>query len=297
MALHRMGLVALLVIAVVLPGAARQDATPVEVRARLLGYLDTYEADLATVIAEERMLQWPLRDRASLSNTAGTVLRDTTRVRVLESDVAFVPLPGNAGWLGYRDVRRIGGKAVRRKGPTLEELLRASSDDARERAMVLLLESARHNLGAPRTINLPSRPLELLHRRNEARFAVETNHRERVGDCQAVRLGLAETARPTIIQRPEGGDMPTHVTAWVEPDSGRLCKAEVRMRDGRLGVQEFTASVAVEFTRHERLGLTVPSRMTEVFFIPQRSAGESEAIYSNYRRFTTSGRLVPPPAR
>ena len=91
--------------------------------------------------------------------------------------------------------------------------------------------------------------------------------------------------------------MPTHVTAWVEPDSGRLCKAEVRMRDGRLGVQEFTASVAVEFTRHERLGLTVPSRMTEVFFIPQRSAGESEATYSNYRRFTTSGRLVPPPAR
>jgi len=155
MALHRVGLVALLVITVVLPGAARQVAAPVEVRARLLGYLDTYEADLATVIAEERMLQWPLRDRASLSNTSGTVLRDTTRVRVLDSDVAFVPLPANAGWLGYRDVRRIGGKAVRRKGPTLEELLKASSDDARERAMVLLLESARHNLGAPRTINLP----------------------------------------------------------------------------------------------------------------------------------------------
>ena len=103
--------------------------------------------------------------------------------------------------------------------------------------MVLLLESARHNLGAPRTINLPSLPLELLHRRNEGRFAIETSDREKVGDCQAVRLGLAETARPTIIQRPEGGDMPTHVTAWVEPDSGRLCRAQVRMRDGRLGVR------------------------------------------------------------
>ena len=45
MVLHRVGLVALLAITVVLPGAARQDATPVEVRARLLGYLDTYEAD------------------------------------------------------------------------------------------------------------------------------------------------------------------------------------------------------------------------------------------------------------
>ena len=291
------GIVTVLLVAAGTVGAGRQDAAPSDVRARLLRYLDAYEADLAAVVAEERMLQWPLRDRASLSNTPGTVLRDTTRVRVLESDVAFVPLPGNAGWLGYRDVRRIGGKAVRRKGPTLEELLKASSDDARERAMVLLLESARHNLGAPRTINLPSLPLELLHRRNEARFAIETSHRERVGDCQAVRLGLAETARPTIIQRPEGGDMPTHVTAWVEPDFGRLCRAQVLIRDGRLGVPDFTASVSVDFTRDEALRLTVPARMNEVFFIPPRSAGESEADYSNYRRFTTSGRLVPPPAR
>ncbi len=91
--------------------------------------------------------------------------------------------------------------------------------------------------------------------------------------------------------------MPTHVTAWVEPDFGRLCRAQVLIRDGRLGVPDFTASVSVDFTRDEALRLTVPARMNEVFFIPPRSAGESEADYSNYRRFTTSGRLVPPPAR
>ena len=251
-----LGVAAVLLTASLAGTSARQPLGPEEIRARLHAYLSVYEEELRTVVAEERMLQWPMREAGStyLGATGGT---------------------------------------VRRKGPSLEDLLKATSDDARERAMVLLLESARHNLGAPRTINLPSLPLELLHQRNQARYVIETTSSDRVGDCQASRLDLAETARPTIIQRPEGGDMPTHVSAWVEPDSGRLCKAEVRIRDGRVGVPAFTAVVTVEFERIANLGLTVPVRMQELFFVPQRSSGEGEATYSNYRRFTTAGRLVP----
>lgn len=291
----------LFILAVLVTALAPLDAqqpAPETVRQRLIAYLLDYEVALREVIAEERMLQWPMRGAGGgsvyLGVRASEARRDSSRVRVLESDVAFVSLPGNAGWLGYRDVRTIGGKAIRRKGPTLEELLKATSDDARERAMVLLLESARHNLGAPRTINLPSLPLELLHQRHEARYVVEGSSRERTGDCDALRLELSETVRPSVIQRPEGGDMPTHVSAWVEPDTGRLCKAAVKIRDARLGVPEFTAVVSVEFARDPGVNLTVPARMDEVFFIPQRSRGESEATYSNYRRFTTSGRIVPP---
>ena len=264
------------------------------VRARLHAYLSTYEHVLGTLIAEERLQQWPMKQR--LLNNGGLTpdfVRDASRIKTLTSDVAFVTLPGNAGWLGYRNVRRIGDREVRRRGPSLEELLKATSEDARERAMLLLLESARHNLGAPRTINLPSMPLELLHQRNQARYVIDTSSGDRVGDCRAMRLDLSETARPSIIQRPDGGDMPTSVSAWVEPETGRLCKAEVRIRDGRLGVPEFTAVVSVEFARSADLDLTVPSRMQEVFFIAPRGRGESEATYSNYRRFTTSGRLVP----
>jgi hypothetical protein len=296
--LRRCGVAAVVTVGLLDAATARQRAEPESVRSRLHTYLSAYEEQLRTVIADERMLQWPMRDASAgsvyLGAKVGTVRRDSSRVRILESDVAFVSLPGNAGWLGYRDVRRVGGRAVRRRGPSLEDLLKATSDDARERAMVLLLESARHNLGAPRTINLPSLPLELLHRRNQARYVLETSSGDQVGDCQTLRIDLAETARPTIIQRPEGGDMPTRVSAWIEPETGRLCKAEVRMRDARIGVPEFTASVAVEFARLDALDLTVPVRMLEVFFIPQRSFGESEATYANYRRFTTSGRLLPP---
>lgn len=264
---------------------AAQAPDPDAVRQRLYGYLSGYERDLGELVADERFEQWPL-DGAVPHNAQdrGTYFRETYQLRIIESTVAFVSLPANAGWLGFRDVQRVKGKPVKRKGLPLTQLLALETVDARDRALALLLESARHNLGAPRTTNLPSLPLELLHRRNSARFVLEQSSRDRVGDCEALRLDLQETGRPTLIQRPEGGDMPSHVAAWVEVDTGRLCKAEVRTRDGQHGVSKFEAIVAVDFARDASVGLTVPSRLREVFLVPPRGAGEGEAVYSNYRR-------------
>ncbi|MEP7118233.1 MAG: hypothetical protein ABI880_11665 [Acidobacteriota bacterium] len=151
---------------------------------------------------------------------------------------------------------------------------------------------ARHNLGAPRTISLPSLPLELLHPRNRAHFAIENTSNDRVDDCAALRLDLVETATPTLIQRPQGGTMPSRVTAWVEPESGRLCKAKVRTRDAQLGAR-FESIVRVVFRHDQTADLMVPVSMGEVFFDPPRSYGDGEAVYSNYRRLTTSTHLVP----
>lgn len=294
--LRRFAATAIALLAAVAALPARQDVAAAAARQRLLAYLADYEAALGSLIAEERMHQWPIR-QLGLGMSVGVMRaerqRDQTRIRTLVSEVAFVPLPGNVGWLGYRDVTQVGGRTVRRKGPSLVDLLKAQTDDAIERAGLLLIESARHNLGAPRTINLPSLPLELLHARHQARFQIEASGSDEVAGLRTLRLQLVETARPTVIQRPEGGDMPSRVTAWVHPETGRLWKAEVRTSDGRLGAGSFVAVVAVEFRHDATVDLTVPDRMTERFFIPPRGEGESEATYSNYRRFTTSGRLVP----
>lgn len=271
-------------------GTGGQAVDPDTVRARLHVYLSSYERELSTVIAEERFTQWP-HLRGVASDSRG-IQRDTARPRRLLSDVAFISLPENAGWLGYRDVRTVNGKAVKRSELPLEDLLKHDSTDARERAMALLLDGARHNLGALRTINLPSLPLELLHVRNRARFIIVGARAERAGECAALRLDMEETARPTLIQRPEGGDMPSMVRAWVDPETGRLCRADVRTKDERLGAW-FEARVQVEFRHDPALGLMVPSKLYEVFYDPPRRRGDGEATYSNYRRFTTSGRVVP----
>lgn len=271
-----------------LPARAQPDG-PESVRARMHAYLTGYEPQLSVLVADERFEQWPLDGAVPFNaQPRGTYFRDTFRLRTLESTVAFVSLPANAGWLGYRDVLRVKGKAVARRGPPLAELLALESVDARDRALALLLAGARHNLGAPRTINLPSLPLELLHLRNQARFVIDRAERDRAGDCDALRLDLVETVTPTLIQRPEGGDMPSRVAAWVEPATGRLCRAEVRTRDARLGASKFEAVVSVDFARDPLLDLTVPVRLREVFLMPPRGAGEGEASYTNYRR------LVPP---
>lgn len=260
-----------------------QQADPTAVLSRLHAYLNRYETEISTLIADERFEQWPL-DNLRTGLTPGTFKRDTFLLRAIESEVAFVSLPANAGWLGFRDTLRVNRKPVKRKGLPLAELLSLRTADARDRALALLLESARHNLGAPRTINLPSLPLELLHQRNQARFVITRTSMDHVGDCDAMRLDLTETVTPTLIQRPEGGDMPSRVSAWVEPETGRLCQAEVGTRDARLGASKFEAVISVEFARNEALGLTLPSRMREVFFMAPRGAGEGEANYSNYRR-------------
>jgi hypothetical protein len=204
-----------------------------------------------------------------------------------------VPLPGNVGWLGYRDVVQIGGRPVRRVGPSLVDLLKAQTDDSRERAMTLLLESAKHNLGAARTINLPSLPLELLHPRNQARFVISAHEMGRTDHCGAMRLMLEETVTPTVIQNPTGGNMPSRVFAWVDPETGRLCRAEVRTRDAQHGARAIDAVVRVEFAREPALDVWVPEKMYEEFLDPPRGRGEGEAVYTNYRRFTTSARIVP----
>lgn len=265
------------------PSGRAQDADPQAVRSRMHAYLTAYEPQLSALIADERFEQWPL-DNLLTGLTPGTYKRDTFRLRILESEVAFVSLPANAGWLGFRDVQRVKGKPVKRRTRSLAELLVLETADARDRALALLLESARHNLGAPRTINLPSLPLELLHLRNQGRFVIDRATHDRVGRCDALRLDLVETVTPTLIQRPEGGNMPSRVAAWVEIPTGRLCKAEVRTRDAQHGVSKFEAVVTVDFERDEALGLTVPKRLREVFLVPPRGAGEGEATYSNYRR-------------
>ncbi len=123
MARRALACVALLLSAAGAALPARQDVDPNVVRARLLDYLVGYETELSTLVAEERLQQWPLRGAGATTGAVLSGRRDLTRIRSLVSDVAFVSLPGNVGWLGYRDVVQIGGRPVRPVGPSLVDLL------------------------------------------------------------------------------------------------------------------------------------------------------------------------------
>lgn len=97
-----------------LPAGRAQEVDPQDVRSRMHAYLTAYEPRLSALVADEHFEQWPL-DNFMTGLVPGTYKRDVFRLRILDSEVAFVSLPANAGWLGFRDVQRVKGKPVARR--------------------------------------------------------------------------------------------------------------------------------------------------------------------------------------
>ena len=84
----------------------------------------------------------------------------------------------------------------------------------------MLTDSARFNLGTPRTINLPNLPLELLQAQHAGRFSVRIAGSERIRGQRTTKLVFVENVSPTIIRSLDGSDMRSIVSAFVEPEPG-----------------------------------------------------------------------------
>lgn len=255
---------------------------------RLDAYLSSYLPELATLVADESLEQRvPPR-----YDSYGRLLADGV-TRQLASEIAFVGLPGEDGMLGFRLVTTIDGRTVRSVGTPISELLQRRSP-AETRAQ-LLTQSAEHNLGTPRNTNLPTVPLELLQPAYRDRYSHTLRGRSRIRGIGVDVLVATEIARPTIIRQGSGQSSPSVVTAWVD-DRGRVLRAEVRLHAEPAFPGAFEPTVRVDFVEHRALRLLVPSQLRESFWsATHRRAGTGEARYQSFRRFETSGRIVPPP--
>ena len=244
---------------------------------RMGEYLLEYETQLSSVVAEERFEQ-----------------RVTRTMKVLESDIAFMRLPGGLEWLGFRDVRKVNFKAVNQSGPSISGVLTSSDGDIRK-AQAIAQESARHNLGLPRTINVPTAPLEIIHPRNRAAHAYALDGADRVRGVSVSIVSFNETARPTLVREPDGTYLISSGRVWIEPKSGSVRRIEwsyqVEKRSPRAPLPP---QIRVEFGPHAQLGFLVPVEMRERFQT-QGGSGEGRASYKNFRRFGTSARIVPQP--
>jgi hypothetical protein len=270
--------VALLALLIVALAGAPRAAQDQQVAARLRAYVAAYEAEIGAVIAEEEFVQF---------------IRGATGVRRrrLVSDVAFLRLPGDLDWIGHRSVRVVDGRSVGRDAPSLADLLLSEGADVRARAQAIAAENAQYNLGYPRTINLPTLPLDLLHPRRQASFDMTADGTERVGGRMLARLRFLEHAPGSIIAASPTAFNRAEVRAWVDPETGALRRAHVRLRAP--GPSRIENQVTVSFEPDAALGCLVPVKMSEVFYFS--GYGSGEATYRNFRRFGTAARIVPPP--
>lgn len=272
---------ALLVAVFVLAAApAATDDSLRQVLDRAAEYLERYRDTLSTVIAEERYEQQLSGPRVQRTDTLPTR-------RVLHSEYLLLPGEQRAdGWAGFRDVISVDGRRVRDQSGRLEQLLKSSGVGAR--ATALAQESARYNIGnVLRTINVPTLALEFLAAANRARITTRKTGEAKLDGVSAWIIEFDETFTPTIIRHPDGDSIRTRGTWWIEPAAGTVVRTELRT------TAPVAARITVKYGRDARLDLWVPLEMVETY---QTMGGHitGMARYSNYRQFTTGGRLITP---
>lgn len=287
--------VALLVVAA---GSALQAQPAPDVDAlvsRLGAYLLEYEQQLSTVIAQERYKQSETQfGPGAVADVAGNT---RIRTRSLDSEVAFLRLPGNAEWFGVRHVVRVDGRRVEGETPGLSAIITSGEADQAARIRAIVLASSQHNLGSARTINMPTVPLELLHPKHRHRFVFTLGGTTRIGRVRAHELRYRELSGPSLILDPKGRAMLAQGGVWVTPD-GRVLRVTLHLafaHQSVMNVRTGDNELRVDFAVNEALGMLVPRELREDFELAGGGRFQGRATYSQFRRFTTAARIIPQP--
>ncbi len=259
--------------------------------ARASWYVQDFINQFTTVVAEERYVQdssvalpsVPIPGLGGRGAATSSIPTERARHRELKSDFLMVKSAGNNFWQPFRDVFEVDHVPVRDREERLTKLFLNPSADNLSRAGEIVEESSRYNLGAvKRTINNPMFGLMLLMPEYQPRFRF-TLGRPDPGVGRGVWIvDFDEQERPSVIQGLSGRDMPAHGRFWIEEDTGRIAKVEVRVKQ-----PEIDARLTTVFRIEEKFGIDVPSEMREEYDMPGgRLTGT--ASYSRFRRFQVS---------
>jgi hypothetical protein len=256
---------------------------------RATWYVLDFVDKLSSVVSEERYTQdsnvmlatIPIPGLVGRGSAQTSVPRSSAKHRELKADFLIVKTTGEV-WLPFRDVFEVDHIPIRDREERLAKLFLSNKpgSDLEERAKAISDESARYNLGAvQRTINNPIFALIFLQPdiREHFRFTMGKPDR-RMGDGIRV-VEYVEDMRPTIIVGLPGQEMPAFGRFWIENDTGRVVKAEVRVE--QRGIK---ANLTTEFRTDERLGIDVPTEMREDYDL-DNSHVVGKASYSHFRKF------------
>ncbi len=250
----------------------------------------TYSADyhqrFTVLVAEERYIQRMSPERPSES----AVGPGTRQERVLKSDYILVrDFAGSNTWLGVREVLEVDGQPVTTDRERLRALLEDTTRPLTARARALADLQAQYNLGdLYRTINVPTLPLEFLLPDRQPRFRFKHSSTTTVHDTPVWIVSFEERDRPTIIRTPDGRDIASSGTFWIDPNTGAVFRSE--LRTGQLPGRPLQTIILVSYTHNERFDMLLPDDMNELY-LTGRTRIEGHALYTNYRRWEAEVRI------
>jgi hypothetical protein len=252
-----------------------------DVMRRVGAYVDAYGQRASIVVAAERYTQ------ESRGNTEAFHGERTT-----VSEFAIVKVGGgNTPWQGFRDVLEVDGKRVEEDENRLVRSLIAGGEDWIH-ARQLSDQSARYNIGSvQRNFNVPTTALFF--------FRSESHDRFRFAAKDAAKgiwhITWTETYRPTFIRTPAGESIPSEGEMWVNAADGTVRRTVLHTLMENSNGQRGSGRVDVSYQFVDAIGMWLPATMDEEWETSHRLGAwervRGHAVYSNYRQFTTSGRI------
>ena len=218
----------------------------------------------------------------------------------------FAWVPERQSWLTVRNVLTVDGAAVPDSKGRLDAAFSLPEPARLGRLRLLRDEGARFNVGRIyRNFNDPTLVLQFLDAANQSRFAFTVVGAEEANGIDAWKLSFVERSTPTLLQT-NGSDLLSSGLVWVARSDGTVVRTKLTLKDASANT---TADLLVDYGRNPKLGMFVPTRMAETYVqqrvanratpgVPSRLGVATERIecvakYSNFRRFETSGRVVP----
>jgi hypothetical protein len=254
--------------------------------ARIAGQVAQFKAEFSLIVGVEHYDQ--------LQRTAD----GRTRTRHLVSDVFFYRPESTGPAMTVRTVRRVDGRPTDTSGDRIADALALPGSRRLEQLRALADSGALYNLGnLQRNFNEPTVALTFAAPDFQPRFKFALDGTEDVNGELLQRVKFSEVDRPTIIRDAQGGaNIPASGRLWTS-DDGVIRQTELHLETRR----DTLVNIRVSYGVDERLGVMVPVSMDEDYRYRDRDRDNQRfvfitghAVYSDYRRFETSGRVVTP---
>jgi len=255
-------------------------------------WVQRFERDFITVIADETYDQ--------------SVTRSVTpsQHRQIRSEILFVRGAADDTWLTVRNVLSYADEGkppveVPDSHDRLQRTLAAADGDGRRAVRQLADEGARFNIGRiARNFNSPTLALQWLDEGHRARFRFRLEGQEPVGADAALRLSYNERQHPTLIQA-NYRDTELSGRIWTRASDGAVLRTSMELvAEANRGLTGVKSLVTVDYIQDPKLGTMVPSRMVEELRWRGNRVNDEvirgTAVYSNYRVFETSARVIVP---
>ncbi len=259
-----------------LPGRVAAQPVPLDtVLARAALYVAAFAERFSNVVSEERYEQsWTGQGGRSIGH------------RDLTSEFLLVKVTEGVGWVSYRDVIEVDGKAVRDRDERLAKLFLGAPGTAAEQAAAITFESARYNISpVRRTVNEPLLALRFLHTQFQGRFTYKFYQQDKAAGADVWIVEYTERARPTLVRGTNNRNLPSHGRYWINLENGAVLRSELQLED----VYALTR-LSTSFRWDERFGINVPAQMSESYVLGGGSSSSGTrvtgtATYGGFRSF------------